>query len=107
MDETLKNLSETEKQALAFAIQKLNPDYSVFLFGSRVEKKGGDIDILIMAPDLDEKDRFSLSLSIGSRFKSICDEKIDVIIFDPNDLTENNTAFLTLINKKRISLPLQ
>ena len=50
MNDILKNLSGIERDALLSSIKELK--YEVFLFGSRVQRKGGDIDVLIFAPYL-------------------------------------------------------
>ena len=47
---SLKYISKVEKKADSHAISGLN--YDIYLFGSRIQRKGGDL--LIMAPDLDE-----------------------------------------------------
>lgn len=93
----MKYLSSLEKEALLKATENLN--YEMFLFGSRVTRCGGDIDLLVLTPALKETERFKLSSKIILEFQKICDEKIDVLVLDPTNLTKENKAFLKLINK--------
>lgn len=92
-------LTTLEKQALAEAIRDIH--FPVYLFGSRVDdlKKGGDIDLLILTRGLSSKERFDLSIQVAARFRKICDEKVDVIIFDQDHLTSEQNAFLASITK--------
>lgn len=97
-------LSEIERRALSSAIQGL--PYEVFLFGSRCEdfRKGGDVDILILAREVTNAERLNLALKVASRFQSVCDEKIDVVVLDITRLTPAEEAFLTLIGPKKLPL---
>lgn len=87
-----------EKQVL-FDLIKTIPG-QVYLFGSRVddEKKGGDIDLLILSseftPEAGEylKHQFFLQL----------DSKLDVVVFNPNNLTTEQQAFMNTLNKIRL-----
>jgi predicted nucleotidyltransferase len=90
-------LSEPERRALAAALDGI--PHPVFLFGSRVDdaKRGGDIDILILAENISDEERLGLSLRVTARFQTLCDEKIDVVVFDTRRLTDAEQAFLTLI----------
>ena len=90
-------LDPIEKEALDHALQNVKGE--VFLFGSRVDhsKKGGDIDILIFSPE----SPFHLSRKVSVMFKMECDEKIDVIVMNPQKMTEEQQAFLnTLVLEK-------
>ena len=46
--------------------------------------------------------QFKLSSKVSVEFQKICDEKIDIVVFDPNNLTKQDEAFLTIIEKKKI-----
>jgi len=93
-------LSDLERQALAYAMKSI--DYPVEIFGSRVDDaaRGGDIDLIVFAPGMAAEDRFRLSLRIAVAFRSVCDEKIDVHVLDPHDLTSAERAFLSVIRRK-------
>lgn len=73
-------LDAEEKKALRFALKNFKG--KVFLFGSRLHaaKKGGDIDLLLIPEK--KVNSLKLSLKIQAKFFSICEEKIDVIIYD-------------------------
>ena len=58
----------------------------------------GDIDLLVFS----KQDSFQLSQQITLRFFEKCEEKIDVVVMDPNRLTDEQQAFLNLIEKQRL-----
>jgi predicted nucleotidyltransferase len=93
-------LSDLERRALAHALRDL--DCRVEMFGSRIddEARGGDIDLLVFAPALAAEDRLRLSLRVAVAFRSVCDEKIDVHVLDPHDLTATERAFLGVIRSE-------
>jgi predicted nucleotidyltransferase len=97
-------LSSLERRALAHATHDLA--YRVEIFGSRIDDaaRGGDIDLIVFAPDLAAEDRLRLSLRIAVAFRSICDEKIDVHVIDPHDLTATERAFLGVIRSEPLDL---
>ena len=88
------------QQAAALEKALENVEDEVYLFGSRIdeEKKGGDIDILIFS----KQDPYKLSQEISIRYFRECEEKIDVVVMDKDDLTEEQKAFLNQIKMERI-----
>jgi len=88
-------LSEIQKKALFSAIENIESE--VYLFGSRADdtKKGGDVDILIFSED----NPLELSLEVERKYQMICEEKIDVVVMDKNNLNKQQKAFLNTINK--------
>jgi len=91
-------LDSKEKTALKKAIENINNE--VYLFGSRVndDKRGGDIDILIFS----EENSYRLSQGVSIKFFMECEEKIDVIVMNPNKLTQEQQAFLNVITMEKI-----
>jgi len=91
-------LDNKQKEALYRAIEGIEDE--IYLFGSRVDaaKKGGDIDILIFS----EENPYRLSQRVATQFFMECEEKIDVIVMDPDNLTPEQTAFLNTITKEKL-----
>lgn len=77
---------------------------AVYLFGSRAKSgvKGGDVDLLVISSDNAEK-RLETTMLITRRYQSICDERIDVVVFPgASGQSKEQRAFLNHINKVRI-----
>lgn len=93
------HLDNDEIVALAKSLEDVQGD--VWLFGSRTEasRKGGDIDILVLTSG----DAFATSQQIATRFFALCEEKIDVIVFDAAAMNAEQQAFFTHINKVKLS----
>ena len=91
-------LDAEQTSALEYALDLITDE--VYLFGSRLDpaKKGGDIDLLVFS----KQDSFQLSQQITLRFFEKCEEKIDVVVMNPNRLTDEQQAFLNLIEKQRL-----
>ncbi len=72
-------LDAKEQSAIKEAIKALDPNADIYLFGSRTDmnKRGGDIDILIMTKILTSKDKISILCKI---FEEIEEQKIDLVI---------------------------
>lgn len=92
-------LDAEESAALKAALRDVPGE--VWLFGSRTEpsRRGGDIDILVLT----DQPAFETSRAIATRFFALCEEKIDVIVFDPKHLSVEQREFLNGINKVRIA----
>ena len=73
----------------------------VWLFGSRTEptRRGGDIDLLVLT----DQPAFDTSRLISTRFFSHCEEKLDVVVFDPAHLMPEQRDFIDRLNKVRIA----
>ena len=91
-------LDAEQTSALEYALNLVTDE--VYLFGSQLDpsRKGGDIDLLVFS----KQDSFQLSQQITLRFFEKCEEKIDVVVMDPSRLTEEQQAFLNLIEKQRL-----
>lgn len=95
----LVRLDAEESAALKEAVVGVAGE--VWLFGSRVDlsRRGGDVDILVLT----DQPALETSRAIATRFFSRCEEKIDVIVFDPAHLSPEQSDFLTRISKVRIA----
>ena len=91
-------LDAEQTSALEYALNLVTDE--VYLFGSRLDssRKGGDIDLLVFS----KQDSFQLSQQITLRFFQKCEEKTDVVVMDPNRLTDEQQAFLSLIEKQKL-----
>lgn len=79
--QTLIRLSGAKIDTLKSSIKSLLPSSKIYLFGSRTdpEKKGGDIDILILADrELDFRDKSKIERTFFSRFG---EQKLDLVSF--------------------------
>lgn len=91
-------LNEQEINVLKEQIYDLDPEAKIYLFGSRVDrdKKGGDIDLLILSDHLTGDDKITLKRKI---FDYLDEQKIDLLI--TNDV---NDPFVKLALKTGIRL---
>lgn len=92
-------LDEEEIGALAYALAAAPPG-EIALFGSRAEpnRRGGDIDVLLLS----EAPAFETAQTIAVRFFSRCEEKIDVVVINPNAITPEQQDFLNRIQRVRL-----
>lgn len=100
-------LSESERTGLEHALEGV--PFPVFLFGSRLDdgRRGGDIDLAVLASSLAPAERLALSLRVAVRFRSRCDQKIDVQVFDTGALSVEEQAFLAITRREPLALPQQ
>lgn len=91
-------LDAKESAAITSAVNELDADAEIYLFGSRTdpEKRGGDIDILIMSQKLTSSDKISILRRI---YEMIEEQKIDLVI--AKDTTD---PFVRLALKSAIKL---
>ncbi len=90
-------LSDYQIKAIKNSAKEIfGENVEVYIFGSRVNqnKKGGDIDILIITND--KKNLFQKKLKLlASLYKKIGEQKIDVIITDKPKTDIEKTAIKT------------
>lgn len=82
-------LREEEKGALKKALKDFRGE--IYLFGSRldVEKRGGDIDILLIPEE--KISPLELEIEVKRRFFEECEEDIDVVIYRKGDPETSDT----------------
>lgn len=92
-------ISDTQVQVLKNKLYSLSTHAKLYLFGSRVydEKKGGDIDLLVIDEKLTEKDLRLLRVDF---FKHFGEQKLDILLDDG----ELNTPFVQHIFTKAVLL---
>lgn len=72
-------LTEIERTTVKDIVRELDAQAAVYLFGSRTDdnKRGGDIDILILSEKLTAADRDAIRLKL---YDTLGEQKIDIII---------------------------
>jgi predicted nucleotidyltransferase len=67
----------------------------VWLFGSRLDEKrqGGDIDLLVHS----KQPAFALAHEIASRYAAAVDGKLDVLVVDPDRVSEEQRCFINTL----------
>jgi uncharacterized protein len=78
-------LTEAEKQVLLAAVQRVDPEAEIWLFGSRADdrRRGGDIDLAILSEHICRKERHAIRHEICDQ---IGEQKIDIVVTaDRND----------------------
>ena len=72
-------LLDSDRNAIVDSIMAVDGNAEIYLFGSRTDtnKKGGDIDIIILSDSLIEKDLLKIEKQIFNKIEEI---KIDFII---------------------------
>lgn len=93
-------LDDAEAAAVAAAIDGVAAS-SIELFGSRTDpmRRGGDIDLLILSTG----PRLETARRVSTRFFSRCEERIDVVVLDPENLSAAEEAFLRSLSKVKIA----
>lgn len=92
-------LKKEEIEVLKNTLYKLSNEAKIYLFGSRVDdnKRGGDIDLLIISKKLTKRDLRKLRTEF---FKHFGEQKIDIVL---DDGTMKN-PFVKIIFKKAVKL---
>lgn len=87
-------LSEVEIAAFREALRGVRWEH-VWLFGSRVDdsRQGGDIDILLHTG----QPAFSVAHEVSSRYAAAVDGKLDVLVVDPQAMTEEQKNFVATL----------
>ena len=99
-------LSSMQQKAIVESIREaFGADARTFLFGSRIDdtKYGGDIDLLVEVPLVDELTLPRKIRAVGVIQRKIGEQKIDMIITDGRPEQE---ALLIVRNARKQGLPL-
>ncbi|MGH2575958.1 MAG: nucleotidyltransferase domain-containing protein [Ignavibacteria bacterium] len=91
-------LKENELSAIKKTISGFDPKAKIFLFGSRTddEKKGGDIDVLILSEKINLGDKIKILKTLNN---SIGEQKIDIVI-----AKDDSKPFIKLALEKGVEL---
>lgn len=93
-------LDDEEAAALAAALDGVIA-YGVELFGSRTDAaaRGGDVDVLVLSPE----PPFATARRITTRFFGRCEEKLDVVVVNPDALSASQQAFIEGASRVRLA----
>ena len=93
-------LTQVEQEVILRCVKIHDPEADVRLFGSRVddEKRGGDIDLLVLSRTITFSKKIDILVAIKNE---IGDQKIDLCIFKPDAID----PFLELILPKSVRIP--
>jgi Glyoxalase/Bleomycin resistance protein/Dioxygenase superfamily len=83
--------------ALSKISQLIPKNSESFLYGSKLDDsaRGGDVDIVIfISPEISSSERWNLSITLASEYRSITDKKLDVTVL-PNNVESNPATFFT------------
>lgn len=91
-------LKPEEQEVIINAVKIFDEKAKIYLFGSRVndEKRGGDIDLLVISDKLNRKNIRKIKEKFFSKFGS---QKLDLVV--PN---EYNKAFVDFILDEAIEI---
>lgn len=92
-------LSVSEVELLKKSLKKISKDAKLYLFGSRTDdnKRGGDIDLLVVSNTLTQKDLRHLRIEFCEKFG---EQKMDIVLDDGSF----SDPFTKLIYTKAIKL---
>jgi len=92
-------LTPFERSALDAALAGV--DGAVYVFGSRtnLSKRGGDIDLLIFSKS---GSAYKLAQDVTVKFQMQCDEKIDVLVADPEKTAVDQQDFIDSIMSEAV-----
>lgn len=91
-------LTSLEVSAIKEIILRVDPNAEIYLYGSRVdnEKRGGDIDLLIMSSVIDFDNKITISSKL---FEAMGEQKVDVLIAN-----DGSKPFTLMAKEKAIKL---
>lgn len=89
-------LTDSEKKTIFLALHLLSENENAYIFGSRTDlnKRGDDIDFMVFS----QRDKFKLIRDLSSIFDELNNTFVDIKVFDPSDLSDEEQRFLDLID---------
>jgi predicted nucleotidyltransferase len=93
-------LDGEEIVAIAHAVDGVSATH-IHLFGSRARagSRGGDVDLLVFT----HEPAFETSQRIATRFFDRCEERIDVVVMQPDQMTAAQKDFVDRLDKVAIA----
>ena len=87
-EETEVRLKETEIRAIKSSVRSFDSQAEIYIFGSRTkpDRKGGDIDILVVSDIIGWKERRKIRVEL---IKRLGDRKIDLLVARRKEIKEN------------------
>ncbi len=81
-------LKKSEIKAIKDSVRNFDPQAEIYIFGSRAkpEKKGGDIDILVVSDVIGWKERRKIRVEL---IKLLGDRKIDLLVARKEEIDKN------------------
>ncbi len=94
-------LKENEIRVIISSVRNFDPKAEIYIFGSRakLEKKGGDIDILVVSDVIGWKERRKLRVEL---IKQLGDRKIDLLVTRKEEIEKN--PFLQLAIEEGVKI---
>lgn len=91
-------LTEFEISNIKEVISSHDPNSEIYLFGSRADdsKRGGDIDLLIISPELEFKQKRAIRMELHRR---LGEQKIDITI-----VPDTTTPFSKIATENGVKL---
>ncbi|BDQ02002.1 MAG: hypothetical protein KatS3mg036_0920 [Ignavibacterium sp.] len=92
-------LSKAEIEILREALREIDPDAKLYLFGSRLfdDRRGGDIDLLVVSKKLTKKDLRKIKRAFYNKFG---EQRIDIIL----DNGSSDDPFITKVRSEAVLL---
>ncbi len=92
-------LSDAEIKNLKESVSSADPHAAIYLFGSRtdLEKRGGDIDILIISQNIKKSDLTDIRWNF---FEEFGEQKIDIVTDDGSV----QTSFVEMVFPKAVQI---
>ncbi len=92
-------LEETKKKAVSNALKDVNGEAFLYRPKKGKDADSKEVEILIFS----KEDPLEVSREVAQRYFLFCEEKLDVIVMDPDRLSKEQEAFLDSINREPLA----